>query len=440
MGATDAVVDVGALPEERWSVGARVAFRFCFLYFGLYSLGTQIITTPFAWYTWDVPDPATLPPMRQLVFWIGAHVFHFELPLVYNESGSGDKAYDWTFLAILLVFSVLATAAWSWFDRHRPNYDTMLKWFRVFVRLMLAGQLLSYGFVKIFPDQMSYPGLDTLVEPFGHFSPIGVLWSSIGSAPHYETFAGLAEAVAGMLLIFPQTTLLGAVLAAADMTQVFMLNMSYDVPVKILSFHLLLMALFLMAPEAPRLVRFFVGRQSVERSREAPLFKTARRNRIALGLQIAFALWLLGLNFCGGYSGWKQYGAGRTRPPFYGIWDIGKMTVDGVERAPLATDLDRWRRMIFDYESFASVETPDDDTKMYHVKVDAEKKTLEISREDDPKRSAHFTFDRSAPDVMALEGEIDGKPVRMELKREDERKFVLLNRGFHWRQDYPFNR
>jgi hypothetical protein len=41
---------------------------------------------------------------------------------------------------------------------------------------------------------------------------------------------------------------------------------------------------------------------------------------------------------------------------------------------------------------------------------------------------------------MVLAGEIDGRPVRMELKREDETKMMLVSRGFHWRQDYPFNR
>jgi hypothetical protein len=86
------------------------------------------------------------------------------------------------------------------------------------------------------------------------------------------------------------------------------------------------------------------------------------------------------------------------------------------------------------------VQTPDDDLKGYQLKIDPAKKTFEISREANPKRSAHFTYDRSAPDVMVLAGDIDGRPVQMELKREDETKLMLLSRGFHWRQDYPFSR
>jgi hypothetical protein len=28
----------------------------------------------------------------------------------------------------------------------------------------------------------------------------------------------------------------------------------------------------------------------------------------------------------------------------------------------------------------------------------------------------------------------------MQLRREDEKKFLLSSRGFHWVQEYPFNR
>ena len=86
---------------------------------------------------------------------------------------------------------------------------------------------------------------------------MGVLWSSIGAATAYEMFAGSAELLGGILLIIPRTALLGALVVVADMTQVFMLNMTYDVPVKGLMFHLLLMALFLAAPELRRLSGFF---------------------------------------------------------------------------------------------------------------------------------------------------------------------------------------
>ena len=54
--------------------------------------------------------------------------------------------------------------------------------------------------------------------------------------------------------------MLGALIALCDMTHVFMLNMTYDVPVKLFSFHLMLMALFLLAPDFQRSGGFLLPR------------------------------------------------------------------------------------------------------------------------------------------------------------------------------------
>ena len=56
--------------------------------------------------------------------------------------------------------------------------------------------------------------------------------------------------------------MLGALIALCDMTHVFMLNMTYDVPVKLFSFHLMLMALFPARARLPAVWRisFFRNR------------------------------------------------------------------------------------------------------------------------------------------------------------------------------------
>src|SRR5256886_11517891 len=105
---------------------------------------------------------------------------------------------------------------------------------------------------------MSYPSLTRLLQPFGTLSPMGVLWMSMGSAPAYEIFTGCAEVAGGLLLIVPRTTTLGALISLACMIQVFVLDMTYDVPAKLLAFHNFLLSCFLLAPEVPRLVRFLL--------------------------------------------------------------------------------------------------------------------------------------------------------------------------------------
>src|SRR6185312_16962981 len=117
------------------------------------------------------------------------------------------------------------------------------------------------------------------------------------SAPAYEIFCGCAEVVGGLLLIIPRTTTLGALIGLADMIQVFTLNMTYDVPAKLLAFHLILLSCFLLAPDVPRLVRFLLLNRTTSLSTEAQLFRGVRANRIALAAQIIFGLWLVGFSF-----------------------------------------------------------------------------------------------------------------------------------------------
>src|ERR1019366_2675581 len=239
-----------------WGLTSRVAFRFCLVYFGLYCLLTQIAGGLLPLPNLEVPAPSTLWPPRQIVTWTASPVFRVTHPLVYF-SGSGDKTFDWVLAFCLLVVATVATIVWSLLDRQRLNYFTLYKWFRLFLRFALGGQMLAYGMAKVVPLQMPFPYLARLLEPFGNFSPMGVLWSSVGSAPAYETFAGCAEVLAGILRIIPDTPMLGAMVCLADSIQIFTLNMTYDVPVKLFSFHLILMCLFLLAPEFQRLADFF---------------------------------------------------------------------------------------------------------------------------------------------------------------------------------------
>jgi len=167
--------------SARWNLATRVAFRFCFAYFGPFCLTTQIFGGFFP--IFDIPDPSTLWPMRQITLWTAAHVFRVAPPLNYTDTGSGDRTFDWVLTFCLLVFAALATVVWSVLDRKRENYVTLHKWFRLFIRFVVVSQMLVYGLIKAIPLQMPPPDLGALINSFGNFSPMRILWSFIGASP-----------------------------------------------------------------------------------------------------------------------------------------------------------------------------------------------------------------------------------------------------------------
>ena len=95
------------------------------MYFGLFCLATPILGCLFPIPNVDIPDLGSLWPMRQVVFWTAAHIFHAKLPLVYTNTGSGDRTFDWVLAFCLLLFAALATSIWSALDRKRENYVTL---------------------------------------------------------------------------------------------------------------------------------------------------------------------------------------------------------------------------------------------------------------------------------------------------------------------------
>ena len=149
-----------------------------------------------------------------------------------------------------------------------------------------SSTMVNYGIMKVIPLQMPAPSLTRLLEPYGHFSPMGVLWSFIGSSRAYEMFTGSAELLGGLLLFVPHTAMLGALVSLAVTIHIFVLNMTYNVPVKLFSFHLILYSLFLLAPDARRLVNVLLLNRTAEPSSQRPLGRTPTRRRIWLAAQI----------------------------------------------------------------------------------------------------------------------------------------------------------
>ncbi len=424
----------------RWSPALRIAFRFWMVYLGLYCLATETLPGLFTAIGRPeavLPDPATLWPLCPVIFWTAAHIFHVNAPLSFGgNSGSGNCMFGWVTAFCLITIATAATVVWSLLDRSRENYAELHKWFRLFVRFALAGRMIFYGMVKVFLLQMRYPPLTRLLQPFGTLSPFGVLVNSIGSAPAYEIFTGCAMVAAGLLLIVPRTVTLGALISLAAMIQVFMLAMTYDVPAKLFSFHLILLSCFLLAPDVPRLVRFLLLNRATAPSTQVQLFRGVRANRIALAAQIILGLWLVGLycHYCWGI--WNIRGGGRPLPALYGIWEVKQMSIDEQPRPPLLTDSTRWRRAIFDFPDRMAFQRLDDSFVPYGASVNLPERTLALTKKDDKNWTASFTFQRPAGDQLILDGRMDNHQVHMELQLIDRNSFLLVSRGFHWTQEF----
>jgi hypothetical protein len=424
-----AVQEAAREDPVRWRLATRVLFRFACAYFFLYIFPFPLSYVPFV--------AAVFRPYyalwRALVPWVGKHVFMVDLTLRVN--GSGDSAYGYVQVFCYLVLAVAAALVWSLLDRRRANYARLHEWLRVCVRFWLAASMVSYGGIKLIPSQFPAPTLDRLLQPFGDASPMGLLWTFIGASPAYQVFTGVGEMLGGLLLIGRRTTLLGALVCIGVLSNVVMLNFSYDVPVKLYSSHMLLMAVFLALPDLRRLADLFVFNRPVRPAAVRPLFRNAWLHRGALAFLTVIILYLTGSTLFYSYESLLM-----PTSPFYGIWNVEELVIDGQAQQALTPEDDRWRRVVFDSPYRLAVQLADQRRIRYNLNLSSEKRLLELTKREDPKWQTALSYELLGPGRLALAGTLDGRKVRILLRLDPRPDFLLVNRGFHWINEYPFNR
>jgi hypothetical protein len=82
----------------------------------------------------------------------------------------------------------------------------------------------------------------------------------------------------------------------------------------------------------------------------------------------------------------------------------------------------------------------DDTMVTYRGTFDETARTLTLAKFSDQNWKAILNYERTNPDKLSLNGSLDGHLIQMDLQLVDHRKFMLIARGFHWVQEYPFYR
>lgn len=450
-GATaGSTADAGAAAPP-WPAAKRVAFRFLAAYFVLFSFPFPLTVVP--WLGERTSQPVEWA-WRQAARWVGDRLLGIrEMRLEFT--GSGDTTFDYVRLLIALVLAAVAAALWSALGRRRGGDAPAARWLVVAVRFFLGYVLVSYGLYKVVPVQFPPPSLARLLTPYGESSPMGIVWTFMGTSPAYTAFTGAGELAAGLFLFWHRTRTLGAAVATAVLAQVVALNFCYDVPVKLLSSHLLLMAAALLGLDRERLAAVFWSGRAVAASPEPPLLRGRRTRRIAAA---ATALAVGAMVVAGLLESLAVYRQQRAeRSSLWGVHAVERFVVDGVELPPLVTDELRWRALVVDREKpvrFGAQERPGGVSiqlmsgalSRHPIVLDEEAAVLTFLPpgafriEDAGERPDRLSWERPAPGRLLLRGTWRGRAVEIELAERPPSDFLLLGRGFHWINETPYNR
>ncbi len=331
----------------------------------------------------------------------------------------------------------------------RTAIVTLLWWAHGGVRLLLAVALLYYGVAKLVLGQFGVASMGDALITQGEMSPMGVLWRMVALSPLFQFLGGLAEVGAALALLWRRSVALGAVIGAASMALVFVLNLGYDVPVKQISLALLIMSLIVLIPWIPRLVRAFIGNGAIGHGPLPTLVPWRPLARVTDVLGPIAALALVAAIGVGIPQMYPPRGVDESVPA--GVWQVAQDTA--APAAQLATD-ERWSAVAFGevvYGDAAEVQIRRADGELLtgiYRRLDRATVELELRplREEGRSVQEHAALE---PDVLTLSvEELDDGTVHVTgagqdlVLAPDESGSMLYERGFSWkvRKDDPFNR
>lgn len=410
--------------KEHWTFWNRFIFKFLFCYVGLYTFSMLFGK---AW--------------SPIIHWLGDNVFNLNYSFSNKGYGSGDTTYAYIQLFLLLFIALLTSILLSLTTNKKIDYNTLFWVFRVFIRVFLIYFLLVYGFSKVFYLQFPSPSLNRLLQPIGNISPMGLAWTFMGYSKTYTIFSGLIEVFAGLLLISKRLQTLGALLTVAVMTNVFMMNLCYDIPVKLFSFHLLGLGFILLLTDFKRLYNVLFRNTTVKKttffspySHDKEVVKTIKY------LKIVLAIGLSGFFIQKNYSYSEKRKAPNNTSKLYGIWETQYFIKNNDTIPALITDTNRWHYLIIDLKNRTTIKTMDGDTNHYNIQIDSTSRNIDFHKLKSDSKDFNFTYNLKNKDQLRLQGIINTDSLNIIFSYKDENDFLLPTRGFNWINETPFNR
>jgi len=420
-----------------WSPGRKIALRFFFIFFIQYIILNPNGVLPQV----DVLYEIYIQPMHSFIVWVGAHILHLDKPISTFTNGSGDTTFDNVLLLFGFVLALVGTIIWSLADRKARNYNNLFYWLTVIVRYYVGITMITYGCVKIIKLQFPGPSPDRLLQPFGNASPMGLAWTYMGYSTGFNYFTGLAEFACGMLLFFRRTATLGAIIGLVVAGNIMAINYCFDVPVKLLSTMLVIMCAYILSKDFIRLLNFFILNKPAQPANLGRhQFKKRWKNITLTTVKYILVVYTVAMTFYGDLQARTQYGDLAKKPPLYGIYNVQSFIRNKDTIPALRTDTSRWHKLTISYSGMARVIMSNDSSESHDFKIDTVKHTIVMNTYTDTVNKAYYTYSQPKKDILQLKGTFKKDSIIINLKKYDLNNFRLINRGFHWINEYPYNR
>ncbi len=414
---------------KNWNIPERAIILFCSLYLFFYIFPFPLmgqIAAPFTYL------------QESLTFIIGNQILGIKNLETIERTGSGDTTFSYISIITTLLLAFALTIPLILIKREKL-IQNIFTWLYTYSRYYLGTFLLIYGIAKFMNGgQFGELSIYNLEQTLGDKSPMGLLWTFMGYSKTYTIFTGIVEVLAGLLLFFRRTKIIGSLISIAAMTNVMLLNYCYDVPVKLFSTHLVLISVFIISPFIKSLFDFFILKKKTQLDEiKITLPKpwgTIKNISKYIVLGGAFIFVMIQLFISNSSENEELLLEGKNKVE---LFVINNDTIQ-----PIQTDSVRWKKLLVSnkYSNTAQIIFMNDSTQNFQYFEIEDKQQIRLKPFGNSQEIYKLNYEQMDSSNYQLQGIFLGDSIEIHINNIHSSELPLIKRPFHWIQEYPFNR
>ena len=292
----------------------------------------------------------------------------------------------------------------------------------------LAIVLMKYGFDKLFKAQFYLPEPNILYTPFGKLDKDILFWSTMGTSYSYNLFMGFMEILPGIFLLFKRTREIGLIISFGVLINVFAVNLSFDISVKLFSAFLLLINLYLLTPVFKMIWEIFILKKDTI-NREFIKRSSVNFRKIAGKFILLFLILVESL--------FPYFKSGnfnddiQSRPFLHGAYEVQQIKINGKVIEKKESQL---KRLFIHRDNYLILQDQNENMVDYKLKINEVTKKMTLTDYDSKISSIYYSFNKK--DSLLLLNYTGGtKKIFLKTKMSAYKTLPVLKAQFHWTVD-----
>ncbi|MGB0934299.1 MAG: hypothetical protein ACPGU5_08450 [Lishizhenia sp.] len=197
---------------------------------------------PYPIYSLSIENCILFPLIEPFLLFLLELFWEFEPKII---SGYSDGKILYLLFVICFVFSAILLIINQFrFKTSTEKIYTLCCQFLIYISAFF---LFKYGFDKVIGTQFPIPEGNLLETQLKNLDKDILFWSAMSGSKLYIQFMGWIEIIPAFLILFERTRKFGLILSLGVLTNILFVNLGFNITVKLVSFYLLAVVLFLLS-------------------------------------------------------------------------------------------------------------------------------------------------------------------------------------------------